>query len=75
MSPHCIGNTLGACAWKIEQNLVNILYLSTYNHQKELHLEGMNLDILKKNRIDILITDAFHNEKISPRLISNSANS
>jgi Cft2 family RNA processing exonuclease len=47
-TPYAAGNTLGACAWKIEQNLVNIVYMVAFNHFDEIHLNGLDLERLAK---------------------------
>jgi len=60
VTPYGIGHSLGACAWKIECNILNIMYLVAYNHYGELHLDGINIKEFEKHRIDVLITDSIH---------------
>ncbi|KAL4471152.1 hypothetical protein ABPG72_019094 [Tetrahymena utriculariae] len=57
ISPNCIGNTLGACAWIIKDNLINIMYMIQFNHISDEHLDGINIKTFVKKRIDVLITE------------------
>ncbi|KRW99326.1 hypothetical protein PPERSA_02438 [Pseudocohnilembus persalinus] len=67
-----IGNTLGACAWILKCNMVNIMYMITYNHYQELHLDGLDLKKLQLGKIDVLITDSNHgNQEANFRVSSN----
>ncbi|KAL4428959.1 hypothetical protein ABPG74_011155 [Tetrahymena malaccensis] len=57
ISPNCIGNTLGACAWIIKDNLINIMYMIQFNHCSDEHLDGINIKTFINKRIDVLITE------------------
>lgn len=48
LTPYGVGNSLGACAWRLECNLINILYLVAYNNYNEVHLDGVNLSQFTK---------------------------
>ena len=57
ISPICIGNSLGACAWIIQDNLINVMYMIQFSHNADEHLDGINFKKFLKKRIDVLITE------------------
>ncbi|CAD8091937.1 unnamed protein product [Paramecium sonneborni] len=73
------GKVIGACAWKIQVNTLNIIYITDYNMIKELHIDSLNIErLLIKNQkqsllhreiIDLLILENYPKETIQP--ISN----
>lgn len=74
LTPFCIGNSVGACAWKMQLDLINILYLVSYNNYTEYHIESIDLTNLAKQRFDIIITDANHDQRTDDFKLSNQSN-
>ncbi|EGR34852.1 hypothetical protein IMG5_000800 [Ichthyophthirius multifiliis] len=75
ISPIGIGNSLGACAWKINIKLINVLYMIQYNHLNECHLDGLEIKKIIKSRIDVLIIeDHLIQNSQQQYVISNKAN-
>ncbi|CAD8086655.1 unnamed protein product [Paramecium sonneborni] len=68
------GKVIGACAWKIQVNTLNIIYITDYNMMKELHIDSLNIErLLIKNQkqsflhreiIDLLILENYPKEII-----------
>uniref|UniRef100_A0A6P7H978 Cleavage and polyadenylation specificity factor subunit 2 n=1 Tax=Diabrotica virgifera virgifera TaxID=50390 RepID=A0A6P7H978_DIAVI len=58
ITPLPAGHMIGGTIWKIMKMEEDIIYCNDFNHKKERHLNGCELDRLQKP--SLLITDAFN---------------
>ncbi|CAD8068943.1 unnamed protein product [Paramecium primaurelia] len=71
------GKVIGACAWKIQVNTLNIIYITDYNMIKELHIDSLNIErlliknqkqsLLQREIVDLLILENYPKEIIQPQ--------
>ena len=57
ITPYCIGNSIGACAWLLKCNFMNILYLVGYNVYSEQLIDGTDIENISRLFVNYLITD------------------
>jgi len=66
ITPLPAGHMIGGTIWKIvKDDEEDIVYAVDYNHKKERHLNGCDID--KLSRPSLLITDAYNANYVQPR--------
>ena len=54
--PLAAGHSIGACLWRLIKNNEDVVYAVDFNHKKERHLDGINLEALSKP--SLLVTNS-----------------
>jgi hypothetical protein len=60
-SSYQAGGSLGSLCWKIHYGLINILYLVEYNNYFLNHINGLDLEAIKSQPINLMLTDMYLN--------------
>ena len=55
------GGSLGSLCWKIHYGLINILYMVEYNNYFLNHINGLDLEAIKSQPINLMLTDMYSN--------------
>jgi len=58
VTPFPAGHMIGGTVWKIQKETEEIVYAVDFNHKKEKHLNGANLETFSSGRPSLMITDA-----------------
>jgi hypothetical protein len=56
-SSYQAGGALSSLCWKVRLGLINILYLVDYNNFSLNHINGLDLEAIKNQPINLLMTD------------------